>query len=404
MFQLALHAIRGIRHRQLRSWLTMLGIFIGIAAVVALLSLSQGLQVAIREQFDKIGGDKIFVQPKGTFGGFESNAAQLTVNDKDRLARVTGVDEATTYVFDVGLLSLEDEKVPVYVSGVPDDAKERALIIEIGTWEVEQGKWFERGSVEELVIGNDFARTKILDRKIRVGDTVDVNGQQFTVSGIMKRIGDPSTDNGVFMDENVMRQLFALTEEQTNFIGVRVEKGADIEAVQERMKRELRKAHNVEKGQEDFEVQSPEDLLAVFNTIFGIIQTVLVGIAAISLLVGGIGIMNTMYTAVLERTNEIGVMKAIGARNRDILVLFVIESGLLGFVGGVIGLALGAGISKLVELIAGQVFGSPLIRAAFPVSVLVGALVFAVIIGILSGMLPAYQAAKLVPVEALRYE
>ena len=404
MFELALHAVRGIRHRQLRSWLTMLGIFVGIAAVVALISLSEGLKVSIQEQFEKIGGDKIFIQPKGTFGGFESDAAQLTVSDKDELARVSGVDETTTYVLEVGLLSSEDENLPVYISGVPDNAKERALVIEIGTWEIEQGKWFEKGNHDKIVIGNDFFRTEILDKKVNVGDIVDVNGQKFTVSGVLKRIGDPSTDGGIFMDEDALRSLLGLTAEETNFIGVRVEKGADMAVVQERLKKELRKLHNVEKGQEDFEVQSPEDLLAVFNSIFGIIQVVLVGIAAISLLVGAVGIMNTMYTSVLERTNEIGVMKAVGARNGDILTLFIIESGVLGFVGGIIGILLGSGMSKLVEIVAGQVFGSPLIRAVFPLSLIVGALIFATLIGILSGVLPAYQAARLQPVEALRYE
>ncbi|MBI4151072.1 ABC transporter permease, partial [Candidatus Woesearchaeota archaeon] len=369
-----------------------------------LVSLSQGLKVAIAEQFDKIGGDKIFIQPKGTFGGFESDAAQLTVSDKDRLARVTGVDEATTYIFEVGLLSLDDENVPVYISGIPEDAKERALVIEIGTWELERGKWFDKGYGDSIVIGNDFARTEVLDRMLRTGDIVDVNGKKFTVTGILKRIGDPGTDGGIFIDETALRGLLGLDAEQTSFIGVRVEKGADMKLVQERLRHELRQAHDVGKGQEDFEVQSPEDLLAVFNTIFGIIQVVLVGIAAISLIVGGIGIMNTMYTAVLERTSEIGVMKAIGARNRDVLTLFIIESGVLGLVGGLIGVMIGSAMSKSVELVAGAAFGSPLIRAVFPLSLLIGALVFSTFIGVASGVLPAYQASHLPPVEALRYE
>ncbi|MBI4145289.1 ABC transporter permease [Candidatus Woesearchaeota archaeon] len=399
-----LYAARGLAHRKLRSWLTMLGIFIGIAAVVALISLSEGLKVAIDEQFSKIGADKIFVLPKGTFGGFESDAARLTVSDKDRLARIPGVDEATTYVFKAGLISLEDENVPVYVTGIPEDAQERALSIEIGTWEIESGKWFDGGDGDKVVIGNDFARTEILDDRLKLGDSVKVNDGTFEVVGILTRIGDPSTDGGVFIDEDMMRDAFGLDDEETNFIGVRLQRGADIAVVQERMERELRKAHDVDEGKEDFEVQSPEELLATFTAIFNIIQAVLIGIAAISLLVGGIGIMNTMYTAVLERTQEIGVMKAVGARNRDILSLFLFESGLLGMAGGVVGIVLGMGLSKGVELVASQVFGSPLIRAFFPIYLIVGALAFAFFVGVLSGVLPAYQAARLQPVDALRYE
>ena len=124
----------------------------------------------------------------------------------------------------------------------------------------------------------------------------------------------------------------------------------------------------------------------------------------ISLLVGGIGIMNTMYTAVLERTKEIGVMKAIGARNSDILLLFLIESGFLGLAGGIIGIGIGAGISKTVEFVGQQMLGSPLLRASFPSWLIIGALVFAVSIGMASGLLPARQASSLQPVDALRYE
>lgn len=402
--QAFLYASRGLTHRKLRSWLTMLGIFIGIAAVVALVSLSQGLQVAIEEQFSKVGADKIFISPKGTFGGFESNAAQLTVSDKDRIKRVVGIDEVTTYVFKAGTISLEDENYPVYVSGVSEDRKEYDLTIEIGTWEIEQGKWFEPDERDKVVVGNDFWRNELLDRRLRLGDVVTIQGAEFEVVGVMKRIGDPSTDGGVVINEDAMRDAFGLTDEETSFIGARLEQGADIDTVQERIERELRKAHNVEEGKEDFEVQSPEELLATFNTIFGIITAVLAGIASISLVVGGIGIMNTMYTAVLERTQEIGVMKAVGARNGDVLTLFLFESGLLGLVGGGIGVLLGMAMSKSVEIIASSAFGSPLIRAAFPPFLIIGALLFAFIVGVASGVLPAYQAARLPPVEALRYE
>jgi putative ABC transport system permease protein len=172
--------------------------------------------------------------------------------------------------------------------------------------------------------------------------------------------------------------------------------------VTENIKKSLRTSRKVDKGKEDFTVQTPESLLATLNSILMIIEAVLVGIAAISLLVGGIGIMNTMYTAVLERTKEIGIMKAVGATNREIMFLFLIESGLLGLIGGLIGVLLGFGISKSVEMVAFQVYESPLIQAEFSFWLLSGALMFAFLVGSFSGWFPARQAARLNPIEALR--
>ena len=172
----------------------------------------------------------------------------------------------------------------------------------------------------------------------------------------------------------------------------------------EKIEKALRKSRNVEEGQEDFSVQTTEELMETYNDILNIVNIVLIGIAAISLLVGGIGIMNTMYTAVIERTKEIGIMKAIGARNSSIMILFVIESGILGALGGAIGVAIGMAFSKLVEVIATAALQTALLQAYFPWYLIVGSLAFAFIVGTISGLLPARQAALLKPVDALRYE
>ena len=168
------------------------------------------------------------------------------------------------------------------------------------------------------------------------------------------------------------------------------------------MKKELRQSRNVEEGKEDFTVQTPGSILAILNNILMVVEGVLVGIAGISLLVGGIGIMNTMYTAVLERTREIGIMKALGARREMILLLFLIESGFLGLIGGIIGVILGFAASKLVEIVAFQIYGTMLIQANFSFLLMFGMLLFAFLIGAISGVFPAKQAASLQPVDALR--
>lgn len=397
------YAAKFLTHRKLRSWLTMLGIFIGIAAVVALVSLSQGLQVAIQEQFEKIGSDKIIISPKGSLSaGLESDVTQLTLRDKKRVEDIPSIDEVAVYLTGTGRLSLDDENVPVFIGTLPSD-KTRDLVREFYTTEIEQGRTFRKGEAK-IIIGDDFVRTRVLERELRLGDKILLNDVQFEVIGVMERIGDPGIDGGVLMDETQFRDLFDTDEDNAGTLIARVESTANIDLVAERIERSLRNGRGLDAGKEDFDVQTPEELIATFNVIFLIVQAVLIGIAAISLLVGGIGITNTMYTAVLERTNEIGVMKAIGARNEDVLKLFLFESGLLGLIGGAIGVALGMGIAKMVEILAAQAFGTPLIQAFFPSYLIIGSLAFAFVVGVASGVLPAYQAAKLQPVEALRYE
>jgi len=166
----------------------------------------------------------------------------------------------------------------------------------------------------------------------------------------------------------------------------------------------LRRSRGLKEGNEDFEVSTTEELMKAFNTLLNIVQGVLVGIALISLVVGGIGIMNTMYTAVLERTKEIGILKAVGAQNRDILSLFLVESGILGLAGGAIGVLLGMGFSKLVELVATMALQTKLLQAYFPWYLTLGSLAFSFLVGTVSGILPAYQASRQKPVDALRYE
>ncbi|MDY6773674.1 MAG: ABC transporter permease, partial [Candidatus Nanohaloarchaea archaeon] len=181
------------------------------------------------------------------------------------------------------------------------------------------------------------------------------------------------------------------------------QKGFKAEKVKENIERSLRQERGLEKGNEDFTVSTPQDILSSFQSVLGIVQAIVVGIASISLLVGGVGIMNTMYTAVKERTREIGVMKAVGAEDHQILVLFLLESGLIGLVGGLVGVITGLGISKGFVFAARQYSALPL-EAAVSWELVAGALLFAFLVGAVSGVMPARNAAKLDPADALRYE
>ncbi|MBS3114919.1 FtsX-like permease family protein, partial [Candidatus Woesearchaeota archaeon] len=245
---------------------------------------------------------------------------------------------------------------------------------------------------------------KDFGKAINVGSSVKINGETFEIIGILKKMGGPD-DSSIIMTLDDLRQLSG-EEKIVSMIFIKAKAGTNVTGVAERIEDKLKDYRNEKKSEEPktFAVSTSEQILQAFSNVFGIVNAVLVGIAAISLLVGGVGIMNTMYTAVLERTREIGTLKAIGAKNSDVLLLFLFESGLLGLVGGAIGIALGFGIGKGAEYIAAAALGTGLLKASFSITLVAGALFFSFTIGALSGVMPAIQASRLKPVDALRWE
>jgi len=324
-------------------------------------------------------------------------------DDASVVARVPGVEEATYYVLKTA--RIEWGKNDIDYQGVmtyPLD-KTQKLALETLTYKIMSGRNLKQGDKYKVVIGYDYANSQSYDKKLRVGDKILVNGAEFQVVGINQKTGSPSDDRVVIMSGYAFDQLFNTGDEVTEIVA-RVNTGVNPADVVPKIEDDLRRHRDVKKGEEDFEVTTFESLIQTFLTIFNIVGVVLVGIAAISLVVGGIGIMNTMYTAVLERTRDIGIMKAIGARNEDILVLFLIESGFLGLIGGAIGVILGLAFAKAVQFVGTQYLGTELLQAAVPWWLVVGALSFAFILGSVSGILPAKQASSMSPVDALRTE
>ena len=204
------------------------------------------------------------------------------------------------------------------------------------------------------------------------------------------------------MIDDVMKELFDKGDEYA-MVYIRAEKGVVPTELAERLEEKLRKKKGQKEGEEDFYIQSFEQLMETFGTILLVLNSILVIIAGISVLVAAVNIMNTMYTAVLERTKEIGIMKSIGARNSTILLMFFFESGVLGLIGGSIGMLLGYGLAKL-GAIAIAATGYSFLQPYFPWWLIVGCLVFSFSVGAASGFFPARAASKLKPVDALRYE
>jgi putative ABC transport system permease protein len=251
------------------------------------------------------------------------------------------------------------------------------------------------------VLGHKYAIGDRFSRPIRQRDKVLVADKEFEVVGLLKKKGSFVVDNAILMEEETMRELYDVPEKY-GVILVKANKGTSLEKLQERIEKYLRKERDVDKGEEDFTVESPEANIATLNSTLFAVQLFVYIIAAISIVIGGIGIMNTMYTSVLERTKEIGIMKSIGATNGNIFTLFFLESGFLGAIGGIIGILLGAGLAHGLAAIGRAVLGTSLLSVSLSPLLLLGALLFSFVIGTVAGLLPAHQASKLNPIDALQ--
>jgi len=393
-------ATGSLRKRFLRTLLTMIGIFIGIAAVVALVSLGQGMQAAINDQFATVGTDKVILE--GASAGFgppgQLAAGRIDEDDLDLVQGVPGVSRAAGRLMEPVSVQYEDKKDVTFCASLPEDSEERDLVMEAFSVDVEKGRHLKSSDRGKVVVGYQYWGTERYRKPVRIGKRIDIQGKDFEVVGLLKKSG--RSDNVVLVNEDDLRDLVGKRDELSAVVA-QAGPGVGVDELADRIRRTVRKDRGQKEGFEDFTVETSQELIASVNTILGVLQGVFIGIALISLLVGGIGIMNTMYTAVLERTREIGIMKAVGAKNRDVLTIFLIESGLLGLFGGIIGILLGMGLSKLVEIGAQDVLGD-LLRAHFPWYLIIGSLLFSLLIGTMSGILPAIQASRMQPVEALR--
>ncbi|PIO03511.1 ABC transporter permease [Candidatus Woesearchaeota archaeon CG08_land_8_20_14_0_20_47_9] len=393
-------AFRNLLHRRLRSWLTMIGIFIGIATVISLISLGQGMKDAINKQFEMIGVDKIIIVPIGGTTGTNMGGSTLMEHDLDVVRRVNGIRDAAPMVYKTVVVNFNDKNKFTFASGLPTD-KSGEVLYESG-YSVVEGRKFRSGDRYKAIIGNLLANSdEMFGRKLKIGDKLRIKDKEFVVVGVLDKIGSKPDDSSLLIPLETAKELFE-TGDKLDMIFVKVHPDKDVSAVAEEIKREMRNDRNLKEGEENFEVQTSEQLMESFSVILSVLTWFLIGIASISLFVGGVGITNTMYTSVLERTREIGIMKAIGATNYDVLYIFLTESGLLGMAGGAIGIAIGLGLSNMVAFIARNLAGIDFIRASAPPYLILGALAFSFIIGSLAGSFPALQAARLNPVEALR--
>jgi len=398
-------AFKNIRHKGLRSWLTILGIFIGITTVVALISLGNGLKMAVNSQFGVSSTEVITVQAGGlnSYGPPGSGVVNpLTLEDLDAIKRLGTVEIAIRRNIPSGKLEFNNI-VGFGFSGSVPDGEDREFVYDMMGVEIETGRLLKDGDGKKVVLGYNFyaeGDKSGFGKRIYPGDEVLIQDEGFEVVGIAKKQGSFLTDNIIYMNDKPLEELMGYGDD-IGLIAIKVKDKNLMEKAKIEIEKALRKTRNVDVGEEDFEVSTPEATLGTVNQILTGVGIFVGLIAGISIFVGGIGIINTMTTSVLERRKEIGIMKAIGAKNSHIFMMFFVESGLMGLIGGIIGVLAGVLIGYLgISGINNFIGATSHIKIDYMLISLT--LLGSFLIGSIAGIAPAMQAAKQNPVDALR--
>jgi len=416
IMQALLEALESLNGNKLRSGLTVLGIVIGVAAVIAMLAVGKGAEASITGSITSIGTNLLFVfsggaeGPRGPGGGGASTANDrpLTLEDAQAIAdpfAAPSVLAVAPALQGSGLLAFGGENTTTTINGVtPEHAAVRNMQIAEGEF-INEEQMLGRMSV--VVLGPETADNLFGHHDGVVGETIRIEGQPFRVIGVLVAKGGGafgSEDDAAYIPFTTAqaRLVRRSSRNEVDIIFVQAVSAELVPQASEEIAGILRQRHRTPLGDDDFTVFTQQDFLSTFETITGVLTIFLGGIAGISLLVGGIGIMNIMLVSVTERTREIGLRKALGARKRDILIQFLTESSLLSLIGGIIGIMFG----WLIAFIVGRIAAAS--NTDFTPIVGTDAILlstsFSALIGLFFGIYPASRAANLEPVEALRYE
>jgi len=400
-----------VRKSKMRSWLTIIGIVIGVAAIVAIISIGDGLQASVQKSLGSLGADLITVSPgysratgmgpgQGSGGGVST--VNLTDKDLNVIKQVPGVIYVNGMVSGRSDMILGTEKTSVSISGV-DITVWRSIV----TTELESGRYLQPGDSNTVVIGYSLAHNVFL-QPITQNRPVTIGGKTFKVVGIFAQSGGfGGTDNAVYMPADSARDVITETVERNHFTSITV-KIADqnlADRVKADIEQKLMMSRHVNSRTRDFTVTAFASIQQQISSVTQAITLFLGAIAAVSLLVGAVGIANTMFMSVMERTRQIGLLKSLGATDTEVMKVFLIESGLFGVAGGVIGVTTGILISVLISSVGLLMIGpGGTMTTVVSPQLIIFALAFSIIVGVLSGVMPARSAAKMNPVDALRFE
>lgn len=393
-------ALQALRRNILRTSLTMLGIIIGITAVILIVSIGQGAVSFITKELTSFGTDYFQINP-GTdaFSSFSANT--LTLKDIEAIkqdASLTNVKEVAPFALTSEVVIANEEKKNIRIYGVTHE------MLNILRPEIVYGDFFSQdtdASTDHLVvIGSDIADEFFGEQTDPVGESIRIKNSTFRIIGVAhssSALAGGILNQSIYVPINVVFDEF-LGKESIQEIDVSVNDQSQINQTIEDVKVLLRDRHGLQEGEDDdFQIQSAQDILSTVQTITSLLTTMIAAISAISLIVGGVGVMNIMLVSVTERTKEIGLLKAIGAKEKDILTQFLIEAVVMTLSGGIIGIMLGIGGAFAISFIVGIPF-------VIDVAAIVIAVGVSTLVGVAFGLYPARRAARLSPIEALRYE
>ena len=392
-------SVNSLRHRKRRSWLTIIGTLIGIMAVVSLVSIGQGLENSVASELEELGGNKVFISSGGGISGrFSDTTFGLNEDDLEAAERVNEVERVIGGISGDVRAEYRRDIETTSLRGV-STGRNAELAREIYDIEVVEGRYLTPGDSGSVLIAED-AKESIFEENIVLNSKIGINGSDYRVVGVISTSQAVGNFQGLVAPREEARKILDRPE-GFDFVTAEVSEGASTSEVADDIRRAIRNERGVEKGEETFQVQTSQDIIESFQNQLQIIRAVLLGIGAISLFVGGVGITNTMYTSVTEREREIGVMKAVGGTKNQILSLFMIESGIVGMIGGILGATIGIGISYLAGIIIRDSVSVPF-QPYVSLELILGAVLFSFVVGMVSGVLPARKASKKEPVEALR--
>ncbi len=406
-------ALRTLFSHKLRSILTMLGILIGVAAVISMVSLVRAEQDMVMESFESLGTNLVMVLPGAPstmmgIGGPLGSAQTLTLEDAEAIAsNAPSVAMVAPVVQTSGQIVAGGENLGARISGVtPEYQYVSNLTLAEGSFITKQDY---RGRSRVVVLGSELAEN-LFGLRSPVGEAVRIDGRQFRVIGVLESKGTAFGNEDLMAYAPLSTVQSTLTVQRTSSIGhtiqaisIQTKSKEQIDSAKWEISNILRQRHHIREGEDDdFTVMSMDAILSAADQMYVIGQLIMGAIAGISLLVGGIGIMNIMLVSVTERTREIGLRKAVGAKRRDILTQFLIEAAVLSSCGGAIGVLLGWFIVKIAsDAVANMGFPFPAVVPGDVIALAVGVAVF---VGLASGLYPAVRAARLDPIESLRHE
>lgn len=408
------HAYIMVLNSKLRTWLTILGIIIGVAAVIAIISMGDAMQKTVSSQLSGLGGDIVTISPgfsrgsamfgmggpggpPGGPGGpppLGGGATEETVLSKSDLQVLKGIPDII--LIDTNIrgnveVSYLGKKGTVSATGV-----DQKVWSKITTDNIKDGRMLDSADQNVVVIGGMLS-SSYFDKPVGINKMITIENRTFRVVGILD-----DQSRSIYMPIQMAYQVIGDKENgKYDTLVVKIKDEDQLDEVMAKIENKLMTSRHVTQDDKDFTVTSSKKMQEKRAEMVSSMNTFLLAIAAVSLIVGSVGIANTMFTSVLEKTKEIGIMKAIGARNNDILLIFLFNAAFIGLVGGIIGIFLGAILSYFLPSLLGD---APISNITVSSNSIIIALFVSVVVGILAGIIPAYQASKLRPVDALRYE